>query len=342
MPEIIKDYSKKIGLPRIIITGFFAFLFILSFFINLPVAMLVSNIIRRFGMYGVLVLAMVPAIQSGIGPNFALPLGIVAGILGALISLELALNSLWWAFIIAIPIAIIVGYFYGQLLNRIKGSEMLVATYTGFSVVSFMSIMWILLPFKHKEMVWPIGKGLRVTVSLKNTFGNVLNNFLGFNIGDVYIPTGLLLFFFGICFLVWVFSKSKAGVAMKASGDNPKFATASGIDVDKYRILGTILSTVLGAIGILVYAQSYTFVQLYQAPLMMAFPAVAAILIGGASATKAKISHAIIGVFLFQGLLTLALPVANQVISHGNLSEVLRMIIQNGIILYALTKVGGE
>ncbi len=342
MPEIIKDYTRKFGLPRIIITGFFIFLFILSFFINLPVAMLVSNIIRRFGMYGVLVLAMVPAIQSGIGPNFALPLGIVAGILGALISIELALNSFWWAIIIALPIAIAVGYIYGKLLNRIKGSEMLVATYTGFSVVSFMSIMWILLPFKHKEMVWPIGRGLRVTVSLDSTFGNVLNNFLGFNIGEVYIPTGLLLFFFGMCFLVWVFSKSKSGVAMKASGDNPKFAMASGINVDGYRILGTILSTVLGAIGILVYAQSYNFVQLYQAPLMMAFPAVAAILIGGASATKVKISHAIIGVFLFQGLLTIALPVANQVIEHGNLSEVLRMIIQNGIILYALTKVGGE
>jgi len=342
MPEVIKDYTRKIGLPRIIIAATFVFLFILAFFVNLPVAMLVSNIIRRFGMYGVLVLAMVPAIQSGIGPNFALPLGIVAGILGALISIELALNSFWWALIIAIPIATVVGYFYGKLLNRIKGSEMLVATYTGFSVVSFMSIMWILLPFSSKEMVWPIGRGLRVTVSLESSFGNVLNDFLGFNIGEVYIPTGLLLFFFGMCFLVWVFSKSKSGVAMKASGDNPKFATASGIEVNSYRILGTILSTVLGAVGILVYAQSYNFVQLYTAPLMMAFPAVAAILIGGASANKVKISHAIIGVFLFQGLLTIALPVASQVFAYGNIAGVLRMIVQNGIILYALTKVGGE
>jgi len=342
MPEIIKDYTRKVGLPRIIIAGLFIFLFILAFFVNLPVAMLVSNIIRRFGMYGVLVLAMVPAIQSGIGPNFALPLGIVAGILGALISIELAMNSFWFALLVAIPIAIAVGYIYGKLLNRIKGSEMLVATYTGFSVVSFMSILWILLPFKNKEMVWPIGRGLRVTVSLDSSFGNVLNDFLGFNIGKVYIPTGLLLFFFGMCFLVWVFSKSKSGVAMKASGDNPKFATASGINVNGYRILGTILSTVLGAIGILVYAQSYSFVQLYTAPLMMAFPAVAAILIGGASATKVKISHAIIGVFLFQGLLTIALPVASNVIAHGNIAGVLRMIVQNGIILYALTKVGDE
>jgi len=301
-----------------------------------------SNIIRRFGMFGVLVLAMVPSIRCGIGPNFALPLGIVSGILGGLISIEFGLNSFFASLLIAIPIAVVVGFFYGKLLNKIKGSEMLVATYTGFSAVSFMSIMWIVLPFAHKEMVWPIGKGLRVTVSLNSTFGNVLNNFLGFNIGEVYIPTGLLLFFFGMCFLVWLFSQSKSGVAMKATGDNPKFATASGINVDNYRILGTVLSTVLGAIGILVYAQSYTFIQLYNAPLMMAFPAVAAILIGGASATKAKISHAIIGVFLFQGLLTIALPVASKLVPQGNISESLRMIVQNGIILYALTKVGGE
>ena len=342
MPEIIKDYTKKIGIPRIIITATFISLFIAAFFVNLPVPMLMSNVIRRFGMFGVLVLAMVPSIRCGIGPNFALPLGIVAGILGGLISIEFGLNSFFASLLIAIPIAVVVGFFYGKLLNRIKGSEMLVATYTGFSAVSFMSIMWILLPFTHKEMVWPIGKGLRVTVSLKSTFGNVLNNFLGFNIGKVYIPTGLLLFFFGMCFLVWLFSQSNAGVAMKATGDNPKFATASGINVNNYRILGTVLSTVLGAIGILVYAQSYTFVQLYNAPLMMAFPAVAAILIGGASATKAKISHVIIGVFLFQGLLTIALPVASQLVPQGNISEALRMIVQNGIILYALTKVGGE
>jgi len=34
--------------------------------------------------------------------------------------------------------------------------------------------------------------------------------------------------------------------------------------------------------------------------------------------------------------------VANQMFPEGNLSEVLRQIVQNGIILYALTKVGGE
>ena len=342
--ESIKKVINSIGVPRIIISSFFLSLCILAISIGMPFGSLAGDIIRRFGMFGILVLAMVPAIQSGIGPNFALPIGILCGLFGGILSMEMRLVGAWgfWsAIIIALPFAIIVGWVYGMLLNKIKGAEMLVASYTGFSAVAFMCILWVLLPFKHPGMVWPIGKGLRVTISLEGIYSQILNNFLSFNIGKLFIPTGLLLFFMMSCILVWLFTRSKMGIIMKAAGDNPKFATASGINVDNSRILGTVLSTVLGAIGIIIYAQSYGFYQLYMDPLMMAFPAVAAILIGGASARRAKISHVIIGVFLFQGLLTVALPVANEVIKVGNLSEILRMIVQNGIILYALTKVGG-
>ncbi len=344
MTETVRRITNKIGLPRIIISSFFILLCLLAISIDMEFDSLLGDILRRFGMFGILVLAMVPAIQSGIGPNFALPIGILCGILGGIISIEMGLIGalgFWGAILISLPFAIIVGWVYGILLNRIKGSEMLVASYTGFSAVAFMCIMWVVLPFEHPEMVWPIGRGLRVTIALDSTFGYILNDFLAFEIGGLYFPTGLILFFLGACFVVWLFTRSKLGIAMKAAGDNPKFAAASGINVDNCRILGTVLSTVLGAIGIVVYAQSYGFFQLYMAPLMMAFPAVAAVLIGGASARKAKISHVIIGVFLFQGLLTVALPVANQIIKVGNLSEVLRTIVQNGVILYALTKVGG-
>lgn len=340
----IKQFTNKVGLPRLIISAFFFLLLILTVVRDLPTFTLMSDALRRFGMFGILALAMVPSIQSGIGPNFALPIGIVCGILGGLVGIEMGftgLECLVIAVLISLPVAIISGWIYGIMLNKIKGSEMLVATYTGFAIVSLMCIMWIILPFKHNEMVWPIGQGLRVTISLDNSFGKILNNFLNFDIGRVNIPTGLLLTFFGACLIIWLFSRSKLGLTMKAAGDNPKFALASGIDVDRRRIYGSVLSTVLGAIGILVYAQSYGFMQLYEAPLMMAFPAVAAVLIGGASAQKIKISHVIIGTFLFQGLLTIALPVANDMIPVGNLSEVMRMIVQNGIILYALTKVGG-
>lgn len=346
--ETVKKFVSKFGLPRLIISLLFLAVCITAVIQQLPVGILASDVIRRFGMFGILTLAMIPSIQCGTGPNFALPIGIICGLLGSIMAIELGLtspalaNGFISAILISIPFAVVTGTVYGMLLNRIKGSEMLVATYTGFSIVSFMQMGWVMLPFKHPEMIWPIGKGLRVTIALDSTFGQILNNFMFFKIGKVKVPTGMLLFFLASCLVVWLFSRSKTGIALKAVGDNPNFATASGINVDMHRIIGTVLSTVLGAIGIIVYSQSYGYLQLYLAPLTMAFPAVAAVLIGGASTRKAKISHAILGVFLFQGLLTVALPVANQMFPEGNLSEVLRMIVQNGIILYALTKVGGE
>ena len=102
-----------------------------------------------------------------------------------------------------------------------------------------------------------------------------------------------------------------------------------------------MLSTVLGAVGIIVYAQSFGFIQLYQAPRQMGFLAASAILLGGASTARASIGHVIIGTFLFQGVLTLGMPVANAIVPQSTISETLRILISNGIILYALTKSGG-
>ncbi len=134
----------------------------------------------------------------------------------------------------------------------------------------------------------------------------------------------------------------QTGVALRAGGENPGFAQASGVNVDKMRIIGNLLSTVLGAVGILVYSQSFGFIQLYMAPLFMGFIAAAAILIGGASIKKASITNVLLGTFLFQGLLVVSLPVANKVATLGSLAEISRIIVSNGIILYALAQNTGE
>ncbi|WP_040212506.1 ABC transporter permease subunit [Clostridium polynesiense] len=345
MQDKLKSWYGVIGLPRLIIIGFFILLCILSVVLGLPINMLISDTLVRTGMNGILVLAMVPGILCGIGLNFGLPLGILCGLLGGLISIEMdltGLTALFTAILISIPIALIVGYGYGVLLNKVKGSEMMVSTYMGFSSVSLMCIAWLILPFNSIEIKWPIGQGLRTTIALADRYDKVLDNALSFYIGGVRFPTGLIVMFLLCCLIMWIILKTKKGMAMIAAGSNEKFALASGINIQKSRIFGTVLSTILGAVGIIVYSQSYGFYQLYQAPMMMGFAAVAAVLIGGASATKAKISHVIIGTLLFQGLLTIGLPVANKIVTEGNLAEVVRIIISNGIILYALTKVGGS
>lgn len=337
---------EKLGIPRVIIGVFFILLCFMCLWYDLALSTLLSNTVVRMGMNSIMVLAMVPGIQCGISLNLGLPIGLVAGLIGGLLTIELGIPG-WWGFLFAIVVgsvlAAICGYLYAQLLNRLKGEEMSVTTYVGFSIVSLMCIAWLVLPFNSLKLRWPMGTGLRNTIGLDSTnFKQILNNFLSFEIGGFVVPTGLLLFMAACCWLVWLFSRSKTGIAMQAVGNNPRFAEAAGINVDKMRIIGTTLSTVLGAVGILVYSQSYGFMQLYTTPRQMGFVAASAILIGGASTSRCKISHVLIGTFLFQGVLTLGMPVANVLVPGSTISETLRILISNGIILYALTKSGGD
>ncbi len=335
----------KLGIPRVIIGLFFILLCFMCLLYDLSLPTLLSNTLVRMGMNSIMVLAMVPGIQCGISLNLGLPIGLVCGLIGGLMTIEMNIPGVW-GFIFAIAVgsalAAAAGWLYAQLLNRLKGEEMGVTTYVGFSIVSLMCIAWLVLPFKSLKLRWPLGTGLRNTIGLDSSnFSHILDDFLSFKIGSFEVPTGLLLFMLACCALVWLFSRSKTGVAMQAVGNNPRFAEATGIDVDKMRIIGTVLSTVLGAIGILVYSQSYGFMQLYTAPRQMGFIAASAILIGGASTSRCKISHVLIGTFLFQGVLTLGMPVANVLVPGSTISETLRILISNGIILYALTKSGG-
>ena len=339
MTNPFKTLTARFGFPRVIIVSFFLLLMVAAGGFQMDLMQLLSDCLRRWGMYGILVLAMVPAVQCGIGLNFGISMGIVGGLLGGLIVIQFqvaqipALNAVSPLFAMWVSVL---------LLNRVKGSEMTVTTYVGFSIIAFMNMLWMLLPFDNGELIWPnAGKGLRNTISLASSFSGVMNDTLAFSLVGIEVPTGLLLFFFFMCFLVWVFMRSKTGIAMSAAGANPMFAKAAGINVNKMRLIGTILSTVIAAVGIMVYAQGYGFMQLYNGPQMMGFHSVAAVLIGGATPKRARIPHVLLGTFLFQGILALGLPVANQFIPESNLSEVMRLIIANGIIIYALTQAKG-
>ena len=339
--SLFRRALNAFGLPRLLITAFLLLLFIVAPFVGCDFWTQISNTVNRFSWNAVLVLAMVPMIHSGCGLNFGLPLGIIAGLLGATLSIEFGftgVSSFIMAIVISTPIAVVLGVLYGWLLNKIKGGEMMVATYVGFSSVSFMCMMWLLLPYKSPTMVWGFaGKGLRTTISLEGFFDKVLANFLAINIGKLSIPVGTLLFFAVLALGMWAFLHTKTGTAMTAVGSNPTFAKAAGINVNKMRLLSVVLSTWLGAIGILVYEQGFGFIQLYNAPFNMALPAVSAILIGGASVNKASIANVIIGTFLFQGMVTMTPTVMNAAI-HMDMSEVIRVIVSQGMILYALTR----
>ena len=337
--------THRFGVPRTIIALFFVYLCLLAELYNINVRMMLGNVLERMTMYGVLVLAMMPGIQCGIGLNMGMTIGCISGLLGIVLSLQfdmVGFPAMLFAILSGMVISMPLGWAYSKLLNRMKGNEMTISTYVGYSFVSLMCIGWMMLPFNNRKIIWLLsGHGLRVTHSLLGSFAHLLDNLLAFRVFGVKVPTGGLLFLLLCCGLVWLFSRSRTGIAMTAAGSNPRFAEASGINVNRMRTVGTVLSMVIAAVGIVIYSQAFGYAQLYQAPRQLGFIAASAILIGGATVSKARVSHVLIGVFLFEGVLVFGQQIANSVVAGGGLSEVMRIMISNGIILYALTQSGG-
>lgn len=359
MAKMIK-LINTVGVSRIIVSAVFLLLLFLLEPLNIGLGMTVSDIITRVSMNGMLILAMMISVYCGAGLNFGLPIGIICGILGGSIAVELnatGLPGLSLACAISIPFAMLAGWLYGHLINRIKGSEMTVGNYLGFSIVYLFCVLWLVLPYKNPLIIWPVGgNGLRVTLTLDDFYSQIIDNFLKVDFKSLNIlqgssvwknftfPTGLVLVFLVSCVLMWIFTKTKKGVILRIGGAYPEFSRALGINRDKARIIGSVASMTLAAIGINIYSQSYGFYQFYNAPLKMAFPAMAAVLIGGATVKKASVFNVIFGSIIYFGLLAMGTPIANVLLNNGSISEIVRTILQNGIILFALTKInkGGK
>ena len=178
----IKRAVNFLGVSRLVVIGFLLLLIVSVFPLGINPGMIYSDCLVRIGMNGFLVLAMMVSIVCGAGLNFGLPIGILCGLLGGSIAVQFnwsGLAGFWGACIVSVPFALVAGYFYAVLLNNVKGSEMTVGNYMAFSIVSLMSIAWLVLPYNNPKIVWPItGVGLRTTMTLEDNYDKVLDNFL--------------------------------------------------------------------------------------------------------------------------------------------------------------------
>ena len=176
--------------------------------------------------------------------------------------------------------------------------------------------------------------------------GNVMPAFMMFK-RVVKIPVvtyGLIAL---LCVFITMFFKTKLGQDMRAVGQNMEIAEVSGINVNKVRIIANIMSVVLAAWGQLLFLQNLGTLSTYTAHQNVGMFAGAALLIGGASVTKATVPQAILGTFLFHLLFNVS-PLAGQNIFGSSLiGEYFRVLIVYGvlalaIVLHAAKKAGGK
>ena len=310
---------------------------------KLPASFLAQEILMRLGRDTFLVLALLLPIMAGMGLNFGMVLGAMAGQLGLIFISDwgiVGIPGLLLAMIISLPISVCLGWVCGSIMNRAKGREMV----TGFILAFFMNGIYMMIvlyamgsiiPIFNPELLLSRGYGIRNVVGLDGVRQS-FDNLIPLHVAGLKIPVfSYLLIAAGAGLLIW-FRRTKLGQDMRAVGQDRAVSGAAGIPVERTRILAIMISTVLAGIGQVIFLQNLGTINTTSSHEQIGMFSIAALLIGGASVTKASIPNVIVGVILFH-LLFLVSPMAGKnLIGSGMLGEYLRQFVSYGVIALAL------
>ncbi len=141
-----------------------------------------------------------------------------------------------------------------------------------------------------------------------------------------------------LCLFNSTIMRTRLGQKFRAVGQSQTVANASGINVDRTRVIAIMISTVLAGWGQIVFMQSDgigTF-QTYAAHEQVGLYAGAAILVGGASIDRATNLQALVGTFLFHSLFITAQSAASAMFGDSVVGEYFRAFLSYGVIAVAL------
>ena len=306
-------------------------------------AYLLNEIITRLGRNAFLILSLLIPIMAGMGLNFGMTLGAMAG------ELALIFVSDWqiWgipgvilAMIVSVPFSVLLGLICGKILNMAKGREMITSYIISFFIngvyqLIVLYLMGSLIPIAHGSIKLPRGYGIRNTVSLLN-MRQCIDNLLAIRIGGVKIPALTLLIIALMCLIIVWFRRTKLGQDMRAVGQDMQVARDAGIQVERTRIISIIISTVLAGLGMILYLQNIGNLSTYSAHSQVGMFCIAALLVGGASVDRASIGNVFLGVILFHLMFIVAPQAGAKITGDSMIGEYFRVFVSYGVITMAL------
>ena len=306
-------------------------------------AYLLNEIITRLGRNAFLILSLLIPIMAGMGLNFGMTLGAMAG------ELALIFVSDWqiWgipgvvlAMIVSIPFSVVLGLVCGKILNMAKGREMITSYIISFFIsgvyqLVVLYMMGSVIPIAHGSIKLPRGYGIRNTVSLLN-MRQCIDNLLAIRVGGVKIPVLTLLIIAAMCLIIVWFRRTKLGQDMRAVGQDMQVARDAGIQVEKTRIISIIISTVLAGFGMILYLQNIGNLSTYSAHSQVGMFCIAALLVGGASVDRASIGNVFLGVTLFHLMFIVAPSAGAKITGDSMIGEYFRVFVSYGVITLAL------
>ncbi|NLY21164.1 MAG: ABC transporter permease [Tissierellia bacterium] len=317
----------------------FTILCLSIFFVSdLSSAFVLGELIFRLSRNLLLVMSLVIPVITGLGLNFGIVLGAMAGQIGIIFILNYGIGGIggvFLAMLVSTPVAILFGYLVGKVLNRAKGKEMITSMILGFFANGIWQLVFIvmagsIIPIRNTALLVPEGIGLKNTLGLES-IKQVLDKWI---FGDIFPKIPIMTFVVTLLFflLVYFVLKTKLGQNMKAVGQDMNVARISGINVDKTRITAIIFSTVLAAWGQIIFLQNIGTFNTHTNHEQVGLFSVAALLIGGASINKASWKEVIIGTILFHTLFIIS-PIAGQkIVGNAQMGEYFRVFVAYGVI----------
>lgn len=345
----MKDIKKFLG--RYMVPILFIIICGVAIAIAKPqLSYLTNELTRRMVRNLFLVLALIIPIMAGMGINFGIPLGAMAGQIGLVFVTDWGLTGplgLVVAALIGTPIAILLGIFSGKVLNRARGREMITSMMLAFFTLGVYMLFLLymcgsIIPFRNKTIILSQGYGIKNAVKLgvAKGFDSILNYAIEIPVfGQVIkfeFPVVTVLIIAAICvFTVW-FKKTKLGQDMRAVGQDQKVSLNAGLMNDKIRIQSIVISTVLACYGQIIYLQNIGTLNTYAGQDQTALYAAASLLVGGASVTKASIPNAIVGTALFH-LMFIVMPLAGKALTgDAMIGEYFRTFLSYGVVTVSL------
>lgn len=306
-----------------------------------------GEILTRVARDSLFALALVIPIVAGMGLNFSVVVGALAGQVGLLVANDLGIPGL-----AGIAIATLMGAGLGWLgghivswcLQRAPGREMIVGIVLGFLAdgiyrIVFMAGYGPVIPSHNAEMLLSRGIGLRDTVDLE-IMRRSLDVAIPLKIGGFNVPVATLRVLALVSWGVRRLLRSRTGKALAAVGFDSRAAALAGLDVVRLRRQAIILSTMIAALGQIVWLQNIGMVQTYVAHRNVGFLASAALLAGGATVRSAKVRNALIGTAVFHAMFLLS-PLAGQALTGSPaIGEYFRSFVTYGTICLALVVTG--
>ena len=304
---------------------------------------LVNEIVTRMGRNSFLILSLLIPIMAGMGLNFGMTLGAMAGEIGLILVSDwqiVGIPGMVLAVIISVPISILLGLFCGKILNMAKGREMITSYIISYFIngvyqLVVLYLMGSVIPIKHNSIKLPRGYGIRNTVSLLNMRQH-LDNLIPLNIKGVKVPVMTFIVIGILCLVIVWFRRTKLGQDMRAVGQDMEVARDAGINVERTRILSIIISTVLAGIGMVIYLQNMGNIATYSAHSQIGMFCIAALLVGGASVDKASIGNVFLGVILFHLMFIVAPRAGAYITGDSMIGEYFRVFVSYAVITVAL------